>query len=67
MAERLTVGLVGDAVRSMDRLRQRTGLKKVDIINRALVIYDLIDEQVRSGGELRIVDANGQSQRVWII
>ena len=51
----------------MDRLRKRTGFKKVDIVNRALVIYDFIDEQIRRGGELMIKDADGQIQRVHII
>jgi hypothetical protein len=67
VVERLTVALIGDAVEAVSRLRRRTGLKKVDIINRAVVVYEFIDAEVRQGKVVILRDADGSEERVRII
>ncbi len=63
-ANRLTVGLNSDAVVAMEQLQQRTSLNKADIINRAVQIYDFLDEQTRQGHQLLLRDEAGEVERV---
>ena len=46
------VGLTDDAACAMQRLQERTGFSKVDIVNRAIVICDFIDSEISGGREL---------------
>ncbi|MET0493265.1 MAG: hypothetical protein ABW000_09070 [Actinoplanes sp.] len=65
--DRFSIALIGDAVRALERLQQRTGLKKVDLINRALVVYDLIDEEIRQDKKLILRDTDGGEERIRIV
>jgi len=56
--ERFTVSLIQDAVRAMTNLQARTGYSKVDIINRALQIYEFMDLNQREGATFYIRPAN---------
>jgi hypothetical protein len=67
VAERLTVGLIGDAVAAVSRLQARSGLKKVDILNRAAIVYEFFDAEIRQGKEVILRDAEGGEERVKII
>jgi hypothetical protein len=67
VVERLTVALVGDAVRALSRIRDRSGLKKVDILNRAIVVYDFIDAELRDGKQIVLRDKDGREERVRLI
>lgn len=64
---RFTVALTRDAGEAMKLLRERTGFNKTDIINRALVVYLFVDDEVRAGKELILRDKDGNQERVKII
>lgn len=61
---RVNVALVRDAADALQTLRDRTGMKKVDIINRALQLYEFIDAQQRMGSALLFRDNGGSFERV---
>lgn len=65
--DRLNVALVPDAVAALDRLQEATGLKKVDLANRALQLYALIETRRRAGATLLLRDADGVDREVWIL
>lgn len=66
VVERLTVALIAEAVEAMAKLQGRTGLKKVDIVNRALAIYEFIDAEQRAGNTLMFRSPSGAEQLVKI-
>lgn len=65
--ERLTVNLIDDAVEAVARIQSRSGLKKVDVLNRAAVIYEFIDAEIRQGKEVILRAADGTEERVKIL
>jgi hypothetical protein len=67
VAERLTVSLIGDAVAALGKLQRRLGFKKVDILNRAVVVYEFFDAEIRQGKAVILRDADGSEERVRII
>jgi hypothetical protein len=52
LAERITVALVAKVADELRRIQQRTGLSKTDAVNRAISVYDFIDEHMAAGHEL---------------
>ncbi|MGV4984394.1 hypothetical protein ACVB8X_03590 [Streptomyces sp. NRAIS4] len=54
MSERITIALIAKAAESLQRLQRRTGLSKTDVVNRAISVYDFIDQQLEDGNELLI-------------
>ncbi|MFC9932072.1 hypothetical protein [Streptomyces sp. NPDC127190] len=54
ISERITVALIAKAAESLQRLQRRTGLSKTDVVNRAVTVYDFIDQQLEDGNELLI-------------
>lgn len=69
MTDRAEIGrvnceLVPDAAQALARLVERTGYKKVDIVNRALQLYAFVDEQQRMGSALLFRDREGSYERV---
>ena len=64
--DRVNVALIAEAAEALDRLQRRTGLKKVDVVNRALTIYEFIDAELRGGGQILIRDTDGNDQLVKI-
>jgi hypothetical protein len=64
-AERITVALIPQAGEDLQRLQDRTGLSKTDIVNRAITLYDFIDAQLREGRDVIIRDPKtGETQVV---
>ena len=61
---RVNVALVQDASDALEALRSRTGMKKVDIVNRALQLYEFVDEQQRMGSALLFRDSGGSFERI---
>jgi hypothetical protein len=47
--ERFTVSLVLDASTALKELLANTGMKKVDLINRAIQLYNFLDKAQRDG------------------
>ena len=52
LAERITVALIAKANEDLHRTQRRTGLSKTDIVNRALTLYEFIDNRLSNGSEL---------------
>ncbi|SMD14766.1 hypothetical protein [Kibdelosporangium aridum] len=66
VVDRVNVVLIEQAALALAKLLERTKFKKVDIVNRALTIYEYIDAEMREGNELVIRDPKGSEQRLKI-
>ncbi|MGW4214025.1 hypothetical protein ACWEIJ_38990 [Lentzea sp. NPDC004789] len=66
VVERVNVALIADSAAALGKLQQRTGLKKVDIVNRAVQLYEFVEAQMREGKELVVRDADGTDRLVKI-
>jgi hypothetical protein len=67
-AERITVALTPQAGESLQRLQDRTGQGKTDIVNRAISLYEFIDAQLRDGRELIVRDqVTGETQLIRLL
>src|SRR5690348_4970946 len=54
VVDRITVALIPKAGEDLQRLQDRTSLSKTDIVNRAITLYEFIDEQNRAGRDVLI-------------
>ena len=63
---RVNVALVAEAVDALAKLQDRTGLKKVDLVNRALLVYEFVDAELKSGKQVLLRDQDGHDQLVKI-
>lgn len=52
--ERINVALTPDACEAMNLLQERTDLKKVDLVNRALMLLEFVESELRKGRELKV-------------
>jgi hypothetical protein len=67
-ADRITVALIAKAGADLQRLQDRTGLSKTDIVNRAITLYEFIDAQMRAGHEVLLRDQDtGETQRIMLL
>lgn len=66
-SERITVALIPKAVAELQRLQGSTGLSKTDLVNRAISLYQFIDEQTRAGRDLLLQDKKGDTQLVRLL
>ena len=64
--ERVTVNLTPRAWHALEATVQRTGDTKTDTINRALQVYNYIEEIMHSGGAVIVQDSHGKSERLKI-
>ncbi len=63
--ERITVALIPKAGSDLQHLQDKTGLSKTDLVNRAISLYEFIDERTRAEREVLIRDkATGETQVV---
>ena len=62
-ADRITVALIPKAGEDLQRLQDRTGLSKTDIVNRAISVYEFIEAELLAGHDLIIRDRKtGETQ-----
>lgn len=61
---RVNVGLIPDAATALQKLRERTGYKQVDIVNRALQIYEFVHAELTAGSTLVMRKPDGSEQTV---
>jgi hypothetical protein len=54
--ERITVALIPKAGEDLQRLQDRTGLSKTDIVNRAISAYEFFESKMRDGNDLLVRD-----------
>jgi hypothetical protein len=66
VVERVNVALIADSAAALGKLQARTGMKKVDIVNRAVQLYEFVEAQMREGNELVVRDENGIDRIVKI-
>ena len=64
MSSRINSELIPDAAQALARLVERTGMKKVDVVNRALQVYDFIEAEARSGTVIVLRSADGREETV---
>lgn len=65
---RITVNLTRPAAQAMETISDRTGYSKTDVINRALLIYAIIQNIMEEDdGVLHIKHTNGELERVYIV
>jgi hypothetical protein len=66
--DRITVALIPKAATDLQSLQDRTGLSKTDLVNRAISLYEFIDEQTKAGQDLLLRDKNtGDTQIVRLL
>jgi hypothetical protein len=53
---RLTVALIPMAGDELQRLQDRTGLSKTDLVNRAITLYEFVDAQLTNDRDLLVRD-----------
>jgi hypothetical protein len=65
VADRITVALIPKAAADLQHLQDSTSLSKTDLVNRAISLYEFIDQQMRAGRDLLIRDGGtGETQLV---
>ena len=65
---RVTVNLTPKSADSLEAISVSTGLSKTDVINRALQVYQVVEELLdRGNGSMLIKHANGELERVYIL
>jgi hypothetical protein len=65
---RVTVNLTPKAYEALQRSCELTRDTKTDTINRALLVYNLIQELTeQGGGSLTMVNGNGERERIHIL
>jgi hypothetical protein len=62
--EEITVLLVSKVVEELQRTHERTDLSTTDIVNRAITLYDFLDEERDSGTELLLRRRDGSTHLV---
>jgi uncharacterized protein (DUF342 family) len=68
VAERITVALVPKVAEELQRLQDRTSLSKTDLANRAITLYEYINDQLSAGKEVLIRDKEtGETQGILIL
>ena len=63
-ADRVTVTLVPKAAGDLRQAVARTGLSKTDIINRAISLYEYLEDRLSNGAQLLIRDESGQIEQI---
>lgn len=63
--DRVTVALIPKASDDLQRLQDKTGLSKTDIVNRAISLYEFFETQLEAGNDLIVRDPKtGETQLV---
>lgn len=64
-AARITAALIPQSAAALNATRERTGLSKTDIVNRALTFYEFADSHLRDGRDLLVRDREtGETQLI---
>jgi hypothetical protein len=61
---RITVGIIPKVWVELQQLIARTRFNRTDVVNRAISIYAMVDENVRNGNELIFRDPKTGKERV---
>ncbi|MFC5057023.1 hypothetical protein [Saccharothrix xinjiangensis] len=63
---RVNIALVRESARALAKLQDDTGLKKVDIVNRAIQLYEFIAGELKDGRQVVVRGDDGQEVLVKI-
>ena len=61
VVDRITVALIPRAAGDLQHLQEQTSLSKTDLVNRAISLYEFVNDQLCAGRELLVRD-NGTTQ-----
>jgi hypothetical protein len=68
LGRHIRVALIPKAWNGLLRLQARTSLSQTDVVNRAITLYEFIDERTRAGQEILIRDKEtGGTQTVVLL
>lgn len=68
VAARVNVALISETVEAMARIQKRSrGLKKVDVVNRAIVLYDFISALLKEPDAELVLRTGDEEQVVKIL
>lgn len=67
VAERITVGLVPRVSEQLQRLQERTGFSKTDLVNRAISLYEFVESEAAKGNDLLVRQESGELLVVKIL
>jgi hypothetical protein len=68
VTDRITIGLLPKVSDDLQRLQDMTSMSKTDIVNRAVTMYEFIEDQLRAGRDLLIRDSETQEiHKVMIV
>ena len=66
--DRITVTLIPNAAQGLRLLQERTSLSKTDLTNRAITLYEFVDDQLRSGHDIIARNqATGETRLVKLV
>ena len=65
--EEIIVLLISKVAEQLQRTQERTDLSKADIVNRAITLYDFLDEERESGTELLLRRRDGSTHLVELV
>ncbi|HEV2930926.1 MAG TPA: hypothetical protein VGW74_19770 [Propionibacteriaceae bacterium] len=61
LVRRVNVALLRDAAEALAKLSERTGMKQVDVVNRALQVFEWVDSEQRAGNQLIVRGSEGDT------
>ncbi|MCS7483323.1 hypothetical protein ACFFQW_37085 [Umezawaea endophytica] len=62
----MNIALVKESAKALVKLQDDTGLKKVDIVNRAIQLYEFIAGELKAGRQVVVRDDDGHDVLVKI-
>jgi hypothetical protein len=65
--QKITVVLVSKAAADLVRTRRRSDLSKTDVVNRAISLYEFLDQELGSGTELLLRRRDGSTYLVELL
>jgi len=66
-AGRITVALVPRAAADLEASRERSGLSKTDVVNRALSLHEFITARIAAGDDLVLHAEDGTARLVRLL
>jgi hypothetical protein len=64
---RTTANLIPRAAAALDAAAAREGISRTDIINRAVVVYDVIAGHLHAGDKLFVEHPDGTTERMLLL
>ncbi|AXO32464.1 hypothetical protein ACWIF8_29190 [Micromonospora chalcea] len=61
---RITVGIIPKVWTDLQNLIARTRFNRTDVVNRAIAVYAMVDENIRNGNELVFRDTKTGKERI---